>query len=88
MRDQKRREEKRRGEEEEKEEEEEKKKIRGEERKSKNVLNLKLSMDYLDFLYGYMFWVVGYKKPNPIMNYCMEIITNPFVFLGFCYVMT
>ena len=54
LRDQKCREEKRRGEEE-KEEEEEKKKRREEERKSKKVWNLTLSMDYLDFLYGYMF---------------------------------
>ena len=23
-------------------------------------------------------WVVGCEKPNPKMNYCMEIITNPF----------
>ena len=69
--DQKRREEKRRGEEEE-EEEEEKKKRREEERKSKKVWNLTFSMDYLDLLYGYMFWVVGCKKPNPRMNSCME----------------
>ena len=47
-------EEKRRGEEKE-EEEEEKKKRREEERKSKKVWNLTLSMDYLDFVYGYMF---------------------------------
>ena len=39
----------------EEEEEEEKKKKREEERKSKKVWNLTLSMDYLDFLYGYMF---------------------------------
>ena len=63
-----RREEKRRGE----EEEEEKNKRREEERKIKKVWNLTLSMDYLDFLYGYMFWVVGCKKPNPCMNSCME----------------
>ena len=30
-------------------------------------------------------WVVGCRKPNPRMSSCMEIITNPFVFLGFCY---
>ena len=30
-------------------------------------------------------WVVGCRKPNPRMNSYMEIITNPFVFLGFCY---
>ena len=56
LRDKKRREEKRRrrGEEEE-EEKEEKKKRREEERKSKKVWNLTLSMNYLDFLYGYMF---------------------------------
>ena len=30
-------------------------------------------------------WVVGCEKPNPKMNACMEIIINPFVFLGFCY---
>ena len=30
-------------------------------------------------------WVVGGRKPNPRMSSCMEIITNPFVFLGFCY---
>ena len=28
-------------------------------------------------------WVVG--KPNPRMISCMEIIINPFIFLGFCY---
>ena len=39
----------------EEEEEEEKKKRREEDRKSKKVWNLTLSMDYLDFLYGYMF---------------------------------
>ena len=30
-------------------------------------------------------WVVGCRKSNPRMSSCMEIITNPFVFLGFCY---
>ena len=32
------------------------------------------------YLYRYMFvgWVVGCEKPNPKMNSCMEIITNPF----------
>ena len=34
--------------------------------------NLTFSMDCLDFLYGYMFWVVGCKKPNLSMNFCME----------------
>ena len=29
-------------------------------------------------LYGYMLWVVGCETPNPKMNFCMEIITNPF----------
>ena len=28
---------------------------------------------------------LGCKKPNPRMNPCMEIITNPFLSLGFCY---
>ena len=44
-------------------------------------------------LYGFVWiscldiclWVVGCRKPNPRMNLCMEIITNPFVSLGFCY---
>ena len=55
FRDQKRREEeKRRGEEEEEEEEEEEKKKRRAKRYG-IVWNLTLSMDYLDFLYGYMF---------------------------------
>ena len=46
-----------RGEEEkrEEEEEEEKKKRKEEEKKRKKVWNLTCSMDYLDFLYGYMF---------------------------------
>ena len=47
-------------------------------------------------LYGFVWiscldmclWVVGCRKPNPIMNLCIEIITNPFVSLGFCYEMT
>ena len=30
-------------------------------------------------------WVVGCREPNPRMSSCMEIIINPFVFLGFCY---
>ena len=77
-----RKEEKRRGEEEE-EEEEEKKKRREEEKKSKKVWNYDYEYGSLDFLV----WIhiLGCKKPNPIMNFCMEIITNPFVSLGFCY---
>ena len=50
----------------------------------------------LDFgleLYGFVWiscldiclWVVGCRKPNPRMKLCMEIITNSFVSLGFCY---
>ena len=68
-------EERRRGEEEEEEEEEK----RREEFKQAKVWN---------FVYVCMdtcLWVVGCEKPNPKMNPCMEIITNPFVFLGFCY---
>ena len=42
-------------------------------------------MDHMDFLYDTCLWVVGCRKPNPRMSSCMEIITNPFVFLGFCY---
>ena len=42
-------------------------------------------MDHMDFLYRYIFVVLGCRKPNPRMSSCMEIITNPFVFLGFCY---
>ena len=38
------------------------------------------SLDFLVWIH-----VLGYKKPNPRMNSCMEIIINPFVFLGFCY---
>ena len=42
-------------------------------------------------LYGFVWiscldmclWVVGCRKPNPRMNLCIEIITNPFVSLGF-----
>ena len=48
------------------------------------VWNLTLSMDYLDFLYGYMF--VGCKKPNPKMNSCMESrvrVWNPPFEVGF-----
>ena len=60
-----------RGEEEE-EGKEKKKKEKEEEEAEFKVWNLTLSMDYLDFLYGYMFWVVGCKKPNPSMNSCME----------------
>ena len=44
-------------------------------------------------LYGFVWiscldiclWVVGDRKPNPRMNLCMELITNPFVSLGFCF---
>ena len=73
--------EKRRGEE--KEKKKKKKKRRGEERKSKKVWNYDYEYGSLDFLV----WihVLGCKKPNPRMNSCMEIITNPFVSLGFCY---
>ena len=56
----------------------------------------KKGMDFYDFWYGIIWipwisciniclWVVGCRKSNPRMNSCMEIITNPFVFLGFCY---
>ena len=50
---------------------------------SKKVWNYDYEYGYLDFLV----WihVFGCKKPNPIMNFCMKIITNPFVSLGFCY---
>ena len=57
-----------------------------EERKIKGMDSMILvwnCMDHLDFLYRYMF--VGCRKPNRRMNSCMEIITNLFVFLGFCY---
>ena len=37
-------------------------------------------MDYLDFYIDTCLWVVGCRKPNPRMNSCMEIITNPFFF--------
>ena len=33
-------------------------------------------MELCIYLYGYMF--VGCEKPNPKMNSCIEIITNPF----------
>ena len=53
----------------------------------------KLRYGFYDFWYGIVWitwiscidtclWVVGCRKPNPRMNSCMEIITNPFVFLG------
>ena len=69
--------------EEEEEEEEEKKKRREEEGKSKKVWNYGYEYGSLDFLV----WihVLGCKKPNLKMNFCMEIITNPFVSLRFCY---
>ena len=52
--------------------------------------------DFCMELYGFVWiscldmclWVVGCRKPNPRMNLCIEIITNPFVSLGFCYEMT
>ena len=48
------------------------------------VWNLTLSMDYLDFLYGYMFVGCGVKKPNPRMNSCMESrVGNPPFEVGF-----
>ena len=52
---------KKKGREEEEEEEKEKKEFKEDQRYG-IVWNLTLSMDYLDFLYGYMFWVVGCKK--------------------------
>ena len=74
-----RREKEEKREEEEEEEEEEK------ERSSRNQKGLEL--------YGFVWiscldiclWVVSCRKPNPRMKLCMEIITNPFVSLGFCY---
>ena len=80
----------------EEEEEQEKKKRREEEREIKKVWKLTLSMDssmdHMDFVWitwisciDTCLWVVGCRKPNPRMSSCMEIITNPFVFLGFCY---
>ena len=76
----------------EEEEEEEKKKRREEEGGAKKVWKLTLSMDYsmdhMDFVWNCVdtcLWVVGCRKPNPRMSSCMEIITNSFVFLGFCY---
>ena len=70
-----------------------KKKRREEEEEEEGA---KKGMDFYDFWYGIVWitwiscidtclWVVGCRKPNPRMNSCMEIITNPFVFLGFCY---
>ena len=66
-----------------KKEKEEKKKRREEERKSKKVWNYDYEYGSWDFLV----WihVLSCKKPNPRMKFCMEIITNPFVSLGFCY---
>ena len=79
--DRRREEEKKRREEKRREEEEEEKRRRKKEEEFKEdskVLNLTFSMDYLDFLYGYMFWFVGCKKPNPRMNSCMESrVWNP-----------
>ena len=83
--------EERRGEEEEEEEEEKKKRSQ-----DKKGMETNLEYGFYDFWYGIVWitwiscidtclWVVGCRKPNPIMNSCMEIITNLFVFLGFCY---
>ena len=83
--DQNRKRERGRREEEEEEEEEKKKKGGGVQEGFKGME-----------LYGFVWiscldmclWVVGCRKPNPRMNLCIEIITNPFVSLGFCYEMT
>ena len=66
-----------------KKEKEEKKKRRKEERKSKKVWNYDYEYGSWDFLVWIQ--VSGCKKPNPRMNFCMGIITKPFVSLGFCY---
>ena len=60
--------------------EEEEKRRRKEEQK---VWNYGYEYGSLDF--SCMNTCLGCKKPNPRMNPCMEIITNPFVSLGFCY---
>ena len=65
----------------------------GEKKKMKEEEEAKLRYRFYDFWYGIVWitwisyidtclWVVCCRKPNPIMNSCMEIITNPFVFLG------
>ena len=60
--------------------EEEEKRRRKEEQK---VWNYGYESGSFDF--SCMNTCLGCKKPNPRMNPCMEIITNPFVSLGFCY---
>ena len=68
----------------------------GEKKKMREEEEAKLRYGFYDFWYGIVWitwiscidtclWVVGCRKRNPRMNSCMEIITNPFVFLGFCY---
>ena len=61
-----------------------------EEKRSKGKLRYG-TWDFCMELYGFVWiscldmclWVVGCRKPNPRMNLCIEIITNPFVSLGF-----
>ena len=81
-------EEKRRGEEEEEEEEEEHKKKMKERSSSKakryGTLYIFAWITWISCI-DTCLWVVGCRKPNPRMSSCMEIIINPFVFLGFCY---
>ena len=83
LRDQKRKEE-------EEEEEEEKKKMKEEEedKKKKSMeTNLEYGIAWITWIscIDTCLWVVGCRKLNPRINCCMEIIKNPFVFLGFCY---
>ena len=83
----KKREEEKREEEKRKRRREEKRKRRREEKRRRKEDSKVWNYDYEYGSLDFLVWihVLGCKKPNPRMNSCMEIITNPFVSLGFCY---
>ena len=65
----------------EEEEEEEKKRKRKRRREGKED---KKGMELVYIFMDTCLWVVGCEKPNPKMNACMEIFTNPLISLRFC----
>ena len=63
---------------EEEEEEEKKKRRRGEAKIKKGMDSMIFNMELVYICMDTCLWVVGCEKPNPKMNACMEIFTNPF----------